>query len=132
VSVFRLVNVSLALVALWAVLWGATVVALTAIALAIDPAVVGPGEGPADVVWIGASTGAITGVVFALLLLAFERGRPLTEIGALRAAMWGVLAAAILRLVELTDVHFSNSAVVGAASGALSVALARRRGRRSR
>ena len=132
VSVLRLVNVSLAIVALWAVLWGATVVALVAIALAIEPAVVGPGEGPADVVWIGASDGAITGAVFSLLLVAFERGRRLSEIGALRAAVWGVLAAVILRLMQLTDVHLSNSAVVAAASGAVSVALARRHGRPSK
>ena len=125
VTPLRPLLVSLAIVALWAVLWAATVVGLVTIALAIDPKVVGPGEGPTEIVWIGAREGAITGAVFALLLVAFERRRPLAEMGYLRAAAWGVLAAAILRLTQVTDVHFSNSAVVGTLSAIVSVALAR-------
>ena len=117
--------VSLAIVALWTVVWGAVVAALSAIALVVDPAVVGPGEGPADVVWIGAREGAITGAVFALLLAIGEWRRTIAEIHLLRAVMWGVVAAAILRLTAITDVHFSNSAVVSALSALASVGLAR-------
>jgi len=51
--------------------------------------------------------------------------REVAEVSYLRAVSWGVSAAAILRLTAITDVHFSNSAVVAAASAALSVALAR-------
>ena len=116
---------SIAIVALWAAVWGATVSALSAIALVVDPAVIGAGERPHEVVWIGVYDGAITGAVFALLLAIGEWRRTLAEITVLRAMMWGLLAAALLRATDVTDVHFSNSAVVGAASAALSVALAR-------
>jgi hypothetical protein len=96
------------------------------VALVVDPRVVGPGEGPADVVWIGGREGAITGALFALLLALGEGKREVGDVPYLRALLWGVVAAALLRLTEVTDVHFSNSAVVGALSALASVGLARR------
>ena len=121
----RRIAASIAIVALWAAVWGATVSALSAIALVVDPAVIDAGERPHEIVWIGVYDGAITGAVFALLLVLGEWKREVAEVSYLRAVSWGVSAAAILRLTAITDVHFSNSAVVAAASAALSVALAR-------
>ncbi|HJQ99720.1 MAG TPA: hypothetical protein VJ826_15505 [Candidatus Polarisedimenticolaceae bacterium] len=121
----RRIVISIAIVALWAALWGAVVAMLSAVALVVDPKVVGPGEGPADVVWIGAHDGAITGAVFALLLALGERNRNVAHVPYLRAVMWGVFAAAILRVTEITDVNFSNSAVVGSLSALATMRLAR-------
>jgi hypothetical protein len=125
VSAARRLVISMGIVALWAIAWGVVVASLSALALLIDPRVVGPGEFPADVFWIGGREGAITGAVFALLLVLGEWKRDVAQVPYLRAAMWGVLAAAILRLTAITDVHFSNSAVVSALSAIACIGLAR-------
>ena len=106
--------------------WGAVGFTISVVAGIIDPDVIDTGEGPVDLARIMGPVGAASGIVFGLLLVIGERGKAVADIRLLRAVMWGVVAAAMIRLLTgLTDAVLWNVVVLGALSGAVCVALAR-------
>ena len=124
-STRQLSIVTLALAGFWMLLWASFGAVLSTVARLIDPAVIGPGEGPADVARILAGVGVVAGAAFGVLLAVAERGRSLAEVHVLRVLLWGVLAGFVPRLIGLTDGTWMNLGPLGALSAALSVASAR-------
>jgi hypothetical protein len=125
VATHGFVTTTLALAGFWMLLWASFGAVLSTIAGLIDPAVIGPGEGPADVARILAGVGLAAGAAFGVLLAVAERGRTLTEVPFLRIVMWGVLAGCVPRLIGLTGGTFFNLIPLGALSAALCVATVR-------
>lgn len=96
----HLATTALALAGFWMLLWASFGAVLSGtVARLIDPAVIGPGEGPADVVRILAGVGVVAGAAFGVLLAVAERGRILAEVPVLRVLLWGVLAGSARRAV---------------------------------
>ena len=124
-STRQLSSLALALAGFWMLLWASSGAVLSTVARLIDPAVIGPGEGPADVARILAGVGVVAGAAFGVLLAVAERGRILAEVPVLRVLLWGVLAGFVPRLIGLTDGTWMNLGPLGALSAALSVASVR-------
>jgi hypothetical protein len=111
---------------LWMAIWGAIGASISIVAGIIDPRVVDAGEGPGDMARIMGPVGGASGILFGLLLLVGKRGANVGDIGFLHAIVWGVVAAAAVRLfTNLSDAVLWNIVVLGAVSASLSVALAR-------
>ena len=111
---------------IWGVLWAIAGVIITLIVSVVDPPSIDAGEGPADIAWILGPVGMGTGLLFGLLVALVERGRAVRDIPLIRAALWGLVAGAIVPLVTpLNDVVVFNTAPLGAIVAVISVALAR-------
>src|SRR5688500_18852563 len=95
----------------------------------VDPDSIDPGEEPYRIGAIVGVLGFLSGVFFALLLALAERRKPIAELSAGRAAIWGALGAAAFPLLA----GMPNAAEtlmfvcpLGAALASTTVALARR------
>lgn len=87
----------------WGTVWGA-VFALIALAVGvIDPDSIDPGETPLRIAGLGAVFGAVSGIVFGVLLSVAERRKTLRELSLVRVALWGAVAAAVFPLVTPLD-----------------------------
>jgi hypothetical protein len=112
---------------IWGILWSLLALTIgTAIGL-IDPADIDPGEEPIVLAPIVGLVGFIGGVVFAALVSTAERGEPIHDIPLIRVALWGVLVAAAVPLVNgkvLPEVLVTIP--LGAISALLSVGIVRK------
>ena len=111
----------------WGVVWGAVFAVLSLIVGIVDPASIGPGEGPIPVAGIGAVFGFVSGSAFGLLLSLAERRKAMAELSTGRAAVFGALGTALFPLLTPVD----NSMLIilcpiGAGLAAASVALAKK------
>ena len=117
----------------WAVAWAVVAVL---VGMIVDP------DGSMDEMWpaIGAYPGFLSGVVFSVVLGIAERRRRFAELSLRRFAAWGAVAGLVLGVVpfmlgestsqlplwKLAAVFIGSTTLLGAASAAGSLALARR------
>jgi hypothetical protein len=106
----------------WGILYAALFALIGLVIFIVDPADVGPGEGPLDVALIIGRVGLMSGLIFALLTVL---GRPVRELTLGRAAMWGVLASAVYPLLTGRIPEMLVLCPVGAMLGMATGALAR-------
>jgi hypothetical protein len=111
---------------IWAILRVALAMTVGTLIGVIDPDDIGPGEEPIVLAPMIGPGGFICGVVFGSLLSIVERRKIILELPLMRAAMWGILVAAVLPLVMgkgLPEMMVTSS--VGAVSAVASVAMVR-------
>jgi hypothetical protein len=105
----------------WGAVWAA-VFALIAFVIGIfDPDSIDPGEGPLPISGIGAVFGAVSGIVFGVLLALAERRKTLEDLSLIRVALWGAVATAVYPL--LTPVPNGMLVFVCPIGAALAVGL---------
>ena len=111
----------------WATLWVIIGVLIMTTIYLIDPADIGPGEGPAKALPILAAVGLLSGFGFATLLSLAEGRRGLRDLSMVRVALWGALGSAAIPFVMGTDASMGwLTGSLGAIFAAGSLALARR------
>jgi hypothetical protein len=110
----------------WGTAW-ATIMAFAGVVVGVlRPEEIDPGEGPIVVGTIMGMVGFISGVAFGALLSFAERRKTILELSPGRAAMWGILASAVLPLLTGRADAVFVLCPLGAACAAASVAIARR------
>ena len=111
----------------WGTLWGAVFAGIAFVVGAIDPDSIDPGETPLRIAGIGAVFGAVSGIIFGVLLSVFERRRTLRELSLVRVALWGAVATAVYPLLTPVDNRMLVIVCpIGAALAAGLVAFAKR------
>jgi hypothetical protein len=111
----------------WGAVWGAVFATLAFIIGAIDPDAINAGETRLRISAVGALFGAVSGVVFGVLLAVAEGRKTLRDLSLVRVALWGAVATAVYPL--LTPVDNGMLLIVcpvGAALAAGLVAVAKR------
>ncbi len=116
----------LGLSASWGILWALFLTALLTVVGIFRPQDVDPGEGPLVVLQVGLVLGLVAGFAFGALLSLAESGRALGAIPLGRAALWGVLAAALFPLATGREDQVFVMCPIGAALAVAAVAMARR------
>lgn len=109
----------------WGVVWSAIGALISIVAGILDPETIEPGEDPVRVGTILGMIGLASGAAFAVVLAVAEAGRKVLDLGTGRAALWGVLATALVPLVTAKPDQVLTLCPIGAALAAASVALAR-------
>jgi hypothetical protein len=113
--------------ATFAAIWALVGVVLVLIVGQVDPDSIDAGEGPRDVALILGTVGFGTGALCGVLLWLAERGRRFAEVPLLRAAVWGVVAGALLPFAgNLPASVLANTCPLGALSAPVAVLLLRR------
>ena len=111
----------------WGAVWAAVFALIAFVIGLIDPDSIDAGEGPLDVSGVGAVFGAVSGIVFGVVLALAEGRRTLKELSLLRVGLWGAAATAVYPLLTPVD----NGALlvvcpIGAALAAGLVAVAKK------
>ena len=108
----------------WAILWAVAGATLSLVIGGVDPP--NTDQGPLDTARTLGLVGAMCGMVFGMLLAVAERRRRVSEVRLFRAALWGVMAGAVVPLITpIHDEVVFHSAPLGTISAVVSVAGAR-------
>lgn len=109
------------------VIWAGIGALLTAVVAIVAPGTVGQGEGPGVAAWVLGRAGVVAGLVAAGLLALAERRGEVARLSVGRAALWGGLGGVALPWIAVAPVAMLPMlALLGAASTAILVALAKR------
>lgn len=84
---------------IWGILWAVVFGIIATIIGIVDPDSIDPGEEPVIIALMGGAFGAVSGVAFGILLALAESGRDIRNFSLLRAALWGMLSAAVFPLL---------------------------------
>jgi hypothetical protein len=78
-------------------------VVIGAVIWIVDPADIGPGEGPSKALPILGIVGLLSGLGFSAILSVAERRRTLRDLSTWRVGLWGMLGSAAIPLLMGTD-----------------------------
>lgn len=110
----------------WGILWAGLFLLMVAIIGLFRPGDIDRGEGPLDVLPVGALVGVVSGVVFGAMLAVAENGKAVTSLSRGRVAMWGILGSAVFPLATGRPEMVIILCPISAAIAVTLVALARR------
>ncbi len=107
--------------------WALVGLALGTVVLIVDPAVVGPGEGPLWIAYYFGRSGLVAGVVAGVVLAAAARYRGSTALRLPRLAAWGALGGLTIPwLAAAPQAMLPLFILLGAGTGCATWVLARR------
>ena len=111
----------------WALLWIIVGIGIMSVIYVVDPADIGPGEGPGRALPILGFVGLLSGFGFSAVLSIAERRNTLHDLALWRVALWGMLgSAAIPMLIGANPDLAIISGSLGALFAPASVAIGRR------
>jgi len=112
--------ISLIWAPLWAVMFGAFLLALEFL--------LGPSNEPSFVfmIWTIGQVGFVTGTVFGILLALGENGKAVEQISLMRVTLWGALSAAVFPVMTGRANQVSWTCVFGVIVAVAMVTMARR------
>ena len=111
----------------WALLWVILGILIMAGIWLVDPADIGPGEGPSKALPILALVGLLSGTGFAALLASTARRKTLGDLSPWRAGLLGLLGSAGIPWLMGADASMGVlTGALGALFASTSVAIARR------
>ena len=107
--------------------WAVVGFVVGVVVLIVDPAVVGPGEGPLWIAYYFGRSGVVAGLVAGGVLALAERRQALASLRVSRLTLWGAIGGLTIPwLAAAPQAMLPLFVALGAGTGAVTWALARR------